>query len=82
MRTLLIFVFVLSFFTVQVRRKIGLWNVVHEAFLKKNSAVGAVFELLNQLSRDSFNDLQLSSRAFGNIEISSFVKMSQKYIFM
>jgi len=39
-------------FTVQVWRKIGLWNVVHEVFLEKNSAVGAIFELLHQLLQD------------------------------
>jgi hypothetical protein len=39
-------------FTVQVWRKIGLWNVVHEVFLEKNSAVDAIFELLHQFSQE------------------------------
>jgi len=46
------YLFCLSFFMVQVRRKTNHWNVVHEAFLKKNSAVDVVFELLNQLSQE------------------------------
>jgi len=32
--------------------------------------------------KNSVNDLQLSSRAFGNIEISRFMKMSQKHVLM
>jgi len=31
---------------------IGLWNVVHEAFLENNSAVNAIFKSLHKLSRE------------------------------
>jgi hypothetical protein len=39
-------------FTVQVWRKIGLWNAVHDVFLEKNSACDTIFKLLHQLSQD------------------------------
>jgi len=39
-------------FTAQVWRAIDLWNTVHEVFLKKKSAVDAIFELLHQLSQE------------------------------
>jgi len=39
-------------FTMKVWHMIGLWNVVHEAFLENNSAVNAIFKSLHKLSRE------------------------------
>jgi len=39
-------------FTMQVWRRMGLWNVVHETFVNKNSVVDAIFELLHQFPQE------------------------------